>query len=243
MDFIKNFHPTPANLLKLAGILLAGLIVLAIAAQLIAPSLPLSLAPSMPRMMGGTDASYPTEMGYSYASDYEDGGYGYASAKPATAPSMGYGGGAQGAMPSLSTRNVALTSPGIPQVPASGEGLDEYEVTDYSASIETRKREETCDAFAELKAKDYVEFESSNSYDSGCSFTFKVQEARVAEILAWLKELNPKYLNENTYTIKRQIDDFTTKEEILKPTQDDPRAPGGAFERVGELLSELLDRV
>jgi transcription-repair coupling factor (superfamily II helicase) len=33
-----------------------------------------------------------------------------------------------------------------------------------------------------------------------------------------------------------------TKEEILKPARDDPRAPGGVFERVGALLSELLDR-
>jgi transcription-repair coupling factor (superfamily II helicase) len=31
-----------------------------------------------------------------------------------------------------------------------------------------------------------------------------------------------------------------TKAEILKPAKDDPRAPGGVFERVGELLSELL---
>jgi transcription-repair coupling factor (superfamily II helicase) len=34
-----------------------------------------------------------------------------------------------------------------------------------------------------------------------------------------------------------------TKEEILRPKTDDPRAPGGIFERVGSLLSELLDRV
>ncbi len=33
-----------------------------------------------------------------------------------------------------------------------------------------------------------------------------------------------------------------SKAEILKAVPDDPRAPGGAFERVGELLSELLDR-
>jgi transcription-repair coupling factor (superfamily II helicase) len=31
-----------------------------------------------------------------------------------------------------------------------------------------------------------------------------------------------------------------TKAEILKPAKDDPRAPGGVFERVGQLLSELL---
>ncbi len=34
-----------------------------------------------------------------------------------------------------------------------------------------------------------------------------------------------------------------TKEEILRPKRDDPRAEGGIFERVGGLLSELLDRV
>jgi len=34
-----------------------------------------------------------------------------------------------------------------------------------------------------------------------------------------------------------------TKEEILRPAKDDPRGPSGIFERVGGLLSELLDRV
>jgi transcription-repair coupling factor (superfamily II helicase) len=34
-----------------------------------------------------------------------------------------------------------------------------------------------------------------------------------------------------------------TKEEILRPAKDDPRAPGGVFARVGGLLSELLARV
>jgi transcription-repair coupling factor (superfamily II helicase) len=33
-----------------------------------------------------------------------------------------------------------------------------------------------------------------------------------------------------------------SKEQILKPAKDDPRAPGGVFERVGGVLSELLDR-
>jgi len=34
-----------------------------------------------------------------------------------------------------------------------------------------------------------------------------------------------------------------TKEEILRPARDDPRTPGGVLERVGTLLSELLNRV
>jgi transcription-repair coupling factor (superfamily II helicase) len=34
-----------------------------------------------------------------------------------------------------------------------------------------------------------------------------------------------------------------TKEDMLRPAKEDPRAPGGIFERVGGLLSELLERV
>ena len=34
-----------------------------------------------------------------------------------------------------------------------------------------------------------------------------------------------------------------TKEAILRPTRDDPRTTGGVFERVGALLSDLLDQV
>jgi hypothetical protein len=33
-----------------------------------------------------------------------------------------------------------------------------------------------------------------------------------------------------------------TKADILRPTKEDPRAPGGVFERVGALLSDLLDQ-
>jgi hypothetical protein len=33
-----------------------------------------------------------------------------------------------------------------------------------------------------------------------------------------------------------------SKDEILKPAKEDPRTAGGVFERVGDVLSELLDR-
>jgi hypothetical protein len=33
-----------------------------------------------------------------------------------------------------------------------------------------------------------------------------------------------------------------TKQEILKPAKDDPRATGGIFERVGGILSELIEQ-
>jgi transcription-repair coupling factor (superfamily II helicase) len=42
---------------------------------------------------------------------------------------------------------------------------------------------------------------------------------------------------------EKEITPGFTKAEILKPAQEDPRAPGGAFERVGSLLAELVDRM
>jgi len=40
---------------------------------------------------------------------------------------------------------------------------------------------------------------------------------------------------------EREIKPGFTKEQILRPAAENPRAPGGVFERVGALLSDLLD--
>jgi transcription-repair coupling factor (superfamily II helicase) len=48
------------------------------------------------------------------------------------------------------------------------------------------------------------------------------------------------------WTARAQAGEVTpgfTKDAILKPAAEDPRAPGGLFEQVGGLLSELLERV
>ncbi len=226
MDFIKNFQPTPMKLLKLAGILLAALVVLAVAAHMFAPRMPLSIMPSMPGSMAiygngnyDTDESYAD---YSSVSSGGSAGYDMAYSKEME---MGYNGTPGAGTVTLSARNVApmpssIAMPIAPMPPvaqtAPGADSEKFEVTEYSAQIETRKRQETCDAFTAIKAKDYVVFENSNAYDYGCSFTFKVEADHVEEILAWLKDLNPKYLNENTYTVKAQLDDFTSEEDILK---------------------------
>lgn len=220
IHFIKNFQPTPMKLLQLGLVLIAALIALSLAAQFFGgPMLPAGfpgIAPQGPRI--GIGGGAPAEMGYSYATDYTDGGYGYAQAKPASAPTAYESSGAV----MLSARNVmgmkatSAIAPMPPMTQTVGNTAEDFEVTDYSASIETRDHDATCSAFMELKKKDYVVFENSNTYDRGCSFTFKVEGARVQEVLTWLKTLDPKYLNENTYTIKRQVDDFTSEESILK---------------------------
>ena len=124
--------------------------------------------------------------------------------------SVGYGGAG------LSSRNVAP-----PQMPGStGPDAEDFEVTEYRGSIETRQLEKTCLAISSLKAKDYVIFENSNEYDSGCNYNFKVAKENKEEVLTVIETLDPKDLSENTRTIKRLIDDFTSEEEILKKKKE-----------------------
>jgi hypothetical protein len=61
-----------------------------------------------------------------------------------------------------------------------------------------------------------VIFESSNEYKKNCNYRFKVENNSTEEILAIVENLNPKELNENTYTIKRLVDDYTSELEILE---------------------------
>ena len=118
-----------------------------------------------------------------------------------------YGGVAtDAAMPELSARNIGGTP---------GDGAEQFEATDYSASIETRNLSDVCSQIAGWKKFDYVVFENANEGERNCSFTFKVKRDRVTEILDGLTKLNPRELTENTQTIKATLDDFTSETEIL----------------------------
>ena len=114
-------------------------------------------------------------------------------------------------MPEFSERNVAIS----PQT-TSSDTAEDYEVTEYNSTIKTRNLKQTCSTLAGLKARTYVIFESANEYDTGCNYNFKVKNENKAEILAIVKSLNPRTLIENIHTIKRQNDDYTSEEEILK---------------------------
>ncbi len=201
MDFLKNLDMRPMQAFKLALIGVVGLVVLVFALKIVATT----FAPLASQM--GVPSIGATAPGY--------GGYAYDSDNSASSYYEMKGEGGSSAQ--LSARNVvgSMPYPMPPQSP-TGNTAEQFEVQQYSATIETRKLEQTCDAFTELKTREDVIFENSNTYDRGCNYTFKVEKKSVEDVLAWLKDLNPKELSDNTYTIKRQVDDFTSEVEVLE---------------------------
>jgi len=207
-NFLKKYDITPMKALKAAGVLLAVVILLTVFKNVFSnPVGPFSWTNSVGKSiatpgMQMAQYDYATEEGYAMGMG-GGGDYGY------------YGMTNSDMM--LSSRNVAgiMPAPSYPTTPGDGEA---YEVTDYSASIETSNSERSCDQIQALKSRTDVVFERSNSYDRGCSFSFKVEHNSVDEILGLISTMHPEELSENTDTIKNQIDDFTS--EILQNKLD-----------------------
>lgn len=202
MHFLREMKWTPLNIAKAVAI---GIVVLIFASFVYS-----FVKTSFDGMRFGF-AGKPmmaTQAGY-YGSDFD---------MPMMEESY-YAGGEAG----LSVRNIAGSAPAsapYPPIPsdgyASGNTAEEYEVTEYSATYETQNKAETCTQLSGLKSYSYVIFESANDHDRGCDYRFKVEHSRVAEILNFLEGLGPKDLNENTYTIKNLVDDFTSETEVLE---------------------------
>lgn len=203
MEFLNTLRKEPLKALKVGGIVLVGLLLVLIAIQILGAT----LRPVM-QQFGVTGMTAPSiSMGGGwggYASD-GDAAYDYAYTK-----------GEYGMMPELSARNAASSLPPRPSPQTTGDDAEEYEVTQYSASIETRDTEESCSSVEELKSRADVIFESANTHDRGCDFTFKVKHESVQEVLGIIEAMDPKELSENTYTIKAQVEDFTSEVEVLE---------------------------
>lgn len=188
MNWPQNFKVTDA--LKIGGIVLIAFVVLAVGIRLISAPFS-SLVEDM--RYGGAQTS-------SVAPMYD------MTVKEMAMPDSDV---------SLSARNVAGTMP--PETPGTtGSDAENYEVVNYNGSIETANISKTCKAVADLKVKDYVIFENSNESDTYCTYTFKVSKDHVAEVKSLIESLDPKELSENKYTIKNQVEDFTSETDILK---------------------------
>lgn len=111
----------------------------------------------------------------------------------------------------LSIRN-AMPTDGY----TAGGNAEQFEATEYQARIETRHLDQDCEAVQALKTKEYVVFERSDKNDTGCSYRFKAEKGKVEEVLSLIKSLDPRELNQSIETIKNQVEDYTSREEILK---------------------------
>ena len=196
MQFLKNIDLKTGNILKITGLALAAVIVIALALRLIIPSFN-ALLP------GGGIKNIAMQGIPAFDEAYYEAGDMEVYSKDGTAVG-------------LSVRNVApAISSGYGDT-IIGDDAEEFEVTEYSATIETRRLEDICGKVAALKARDDVIFENSGEYEKYCNYSFKVQQDSVAEILVIITELDPKELNENTYTIKKLVDDYTSETDILE---------------------------
>lgn len=198
MEWLRKLDLKPAQLLKLVGLTIVVIIVLAVGIRLIG-----SAVDSVRRQRAQESMYNLAETAGVAADNYLKG-------------SMV----SRDENISLSIRNMA----GVPEMNimppyyggTAGSDAEAYEVKDYFASIETRKLSDTCSEISDLKNRDDVIFESSSQHERACSFTFKVAGESVSEILEFIKGFEPEELNENSQTIKNQVQDFTSQVQILE---------------------------
>ncbi len=221
MDFIKNFTFTPINVLKALGVIFVSLFILVFVYNLFEPTINRN-------NFGGASistGSYPGVASYSVAE-----GPAYDS----------YQGEVYGkSAPSLSVRNIAYPNVGGA---GAGDGAEDFEVTDYNASIETRNKSRDCQEILKLKSLTYVVFENNTESETSCNYVFKVKHKNVPEIVEVIKALNPRDFSENTYTIKKQVEDFTSQIDLLKKKIDSIDRTMSSALRAYDEITQLATR-
>jgi hypothetical protein len=192
MELLDKYNIKPMTILKIAGLALVVLILLSFSIKLIGSTFSQSLGNGFRDELSLNSKDYDMDLSYGASTQSFKGNDGV----------------------SLSSRNIAPSMPINKQV-NTGDLSENFEVTEYNGTIETRDLKNTCKVITDLKPKDYVIFENSNEGDTSCNFSFKVKKDKQDEILGLIKDLKPKDLIENTQTIKKLVDDFTSEMEIL----------------------------
>jgi hypothetical protein len=192
MEFFEKHNLNTSKILKVVGLVILAIIVLTITFRFIGSSFN-----SITGKMGINSISFQSAPSYDYAGNYK--------------ATEEYGADQVG----LSTRNVTTPSSATVNNGTTGDNAENFEVTEYNATIETRELSKVCNALIGLKEQKDVIFENSSEYDHGCNYVFKVKHDKVGEVLTTIKDLNPKELSENIYTIKQLVDDYTGRIDIL----------------------------
>ncbi len=139
----------------------------------------------------------------------------------------------------------AVLYPPVPPTGSVGNDAEDFEVKDYSVGIETRDKGELCGVVYGLKQRTEVIFEQSRAYDTGCSYVFKVANKDAAEILTLLQSLDPKTLEEQSYTIKSEVTYYADEVAILEgklASLDKTLAEAiASYESLSQLATEVGD--
>ncbi len=125
------------------------------------------------------------------------------------------------AMPTLSygsfessARDNFTISYGGSAVPS--EKAELFEMTSYSATIETGDVDQDCKVIENLKADDSIIFLSANKGKTSCSFSFKVKKSSAQKALDAIKSLDPEQFNESTHTVEDVLTNYDRRKEILE---------------------------
>ncbi len=215
MDNFKIPDIKWSKILKILGLVLLGVLVLGVFINLIVDPLFSNKTKYSSSMMVGLGATSQSGYAPSYNSANS-----YSEVK-------------------LSSRNIVMEDSASDGYSVDAES---YEVTDYNATIETRNLKRDCSLIQDLKSKEYIIFQSANIGDKNCNFNFKVDKENLSEVLDVIKGLNPRDLSENVQSIKRQLEDFTSQEEILKNKQatieDTLKSAVSAYNEITDLATK-----
>ncbi len=145
------------------------------------------------------------------------------------------------AEPMMARSGVIPPQPGY----STGPDAEDYEVKTYSATIRTRKLEQTCGVVSALKTREDVIFENANQNDDSCYYRFKVEKESTNNVLEVIEGLDPEDLNENIQTIKGTIEYYDKQLEILEKklesVEDTLSKAQSAYDDVAELATRKQD--
>ena len=218
MNFLKNFDWSAKSIAKVLGVVLLGIVALAIGVSLISFAFRTVTNISQIRNdYGVSDGGYAT--GEAMAPSYY--------AKDMAVSEIGY-------MPPIAPPNFS-----------TGNNAEKYEVKTYSGTIKTRKLDKTCEAISVLKIKKYVIFETSNKNEDACYYRFKVSKDKTDEIVKVIEGLKPETLNINVQSIKSQIEGMEDEMDILKKqlasVEETLTGAQSAYDEISKLATRQQD--
>lgn len=220
MSFFQNFDWSFKSIAKLIGIILLGIVALAVVIAMVA-------------------FSFRTVF---QSASYNRGGYtDYAPTPYAAKESLMMEGGKGGGGGDYYARQAYIFPPEY----SPGTDAEQFEVKTHNATIKTRKLEKTCAKVSELKSREDVIFETSNVNENDCYFSFKVKKEKEAEIVALVESLKPENLNVHVETIKGTVDFYDKELEILEnklaSIEDTLTKAQKAYDEVSRLATQARD--